>query len=72
MGTLLSTISELSHKMKEILKIEGYPRQYTDVLSGFTDLKEGKGKKPDTWTYYLEAKGLLKEGKRYELTIIEL
>ena len=58
--------------MKEILKVEGYVDFDAGSIAGFTDLKEGKGANPDRWTYYLEAKGLLKDGKRYELTITEL
>jgi len=57
---------------KEILKVEGRIHFRQDDIAGFTDLKEGKGSKPDKWTYYLETKGLLKEGKRYELIIREL
>lgn len=55
-----------------ILRVEGYVDFSTDSIAGFTNLKEGKGAKSDRWTYYLETKGILKDGKRYELTIREI
>lgn len=57
---------------KEILKIEGRVDFSLDNINGFTNLKEGGRALPDKWTYYMEFKGLLKDGKRYEITVTEI
>jgi len=64
-------VTKCEMRGKEILKVGGCIHFSQDDIGGFTDLKEDRVLKTDNWTYYLETKGLLKEGKRYELIIRE-
>lgn len=57
--------------MKKILEIIDKPISSNGNVFSLCDVKTFKDK-PDQWTYSLEFKGILKEGKIYKVTVEEI